>query len=69
VHTAGVNEVYLTRDGATAVTVSKDCTVRVWDVAAGECAKVGAGPRACAPLHLRPLLPSAASAHRRAVHQ
>ncbi|GIM13509.1 hypothetical protein Vretimale_16605 [Volvox reticuliferus] len=33
-HSGGVNAVYLTRDGLTAVTISKDNTARVWDVAA-----------------------------------
>lgn len=32
-HSGGVNAVYLTRDGSTAVTISKDYTSRVWDVA------------------------------------
>ncbi len=40
VHSGGVNAVYLTADGSTAVTVSKDCTARVWDVAAGACRTV-----------------------------
>ncbi|GFR44231.1 hypothetical protein Agub_g5422 [Astrephomene gubernaculifera] len=31
-HSGGVNAVYLTRDASTAVTISKDCTARVWDV-------------------------------------
>ncbi len=34
-HSGGVNAVYLTRDGSTAVTISKDYTSRVWDVATG----------------------------------
>jgi len=32
VHSGGVNAVYLSRSGDLAVTVSKDCTARVWDV-------------------------------------
>jgi WD40 repeat protein len=32
VHSGGVNAVYLSRSGGVAVTVSKDCTARVWDV-------------------------------------
>jgi WD40 repeat protein len=43
VHSGGVNEVYLSRDGQRAVSVSKDCTARVWDVAAGETCLVLAG--------------------------
>lgn len=35
VHSSAAVALYLTRDGGTAVTVSKDCTARVWDVAAG----------------------------------
>ncbi|EFJ52985.1 hypothetical protein VOLCADRAFT_115581 [Volvox carteri f. nagariensis] len=32
-HSGGVNAVYLARDGLTAITISKDNTARVWDVA------------------------------------
>lgn len=37
VHSGGVNAVYLTRDGTTAITISKDATARVWDVGSGNC--------------------------------
>jgi WD40 repeat protein len=40
-HSGGVNAVYLSRDGATAVTISRDATARVWDVASGERAHPG----------------------------
>jgi WD40 repeat protein len=40
VHSGGVNQVLLTRDGQRAVTVSKDCTARLWDVAAASCCAV-----------------------------
>jgi hypothetical protein len=40
VHSGGVNQVLLTRDGRRAVTVSKDCTARLWDVAAASCCAV-----------------------------
>lgn len=43
VHSGAVNAVYLTRDGAAAVTVSKDCTARVWDVRSGSCTTVLSG--------------------------
>lgn len=33
VHTGGVNGVLVLRDGSTAITWSKDCTARVWDIA------------------------------------
>jgi WD40 repeat protein len=32
VHSGGVNGVLLSAGGATAITWSKDCTARVWDV-------------------------------------
>lgn len=35
-HTEGVNAAYITSDGRRVVTVSKDCTARVWDVAKGK---------------------------------
>ncbi|KAG2499245.1 hypothetical protein HYH03_002824 [Edaphochlamys debaryana] len=34
-HASAVNSVLLSADGGTAVTISKDCTARVWDVAKG----------------------------------
>ena len=37
VHSGGVNAAYLTPDGASAVTVSKDHTARVWNVTTAEC--------------------------------
>lgn len=37
VHAGGVNAAYLTASGSTAVTVSKDCTARIWDVDTGAC--------------------------------
>lgn len=37
VHSGGVNAVYLTADGSRAVSVSKDCTARIWDVVTGGC--------------------------------
>ena len=40
VHSGGVNAVYLTPSGATAVTVSGDHTARVWDIATAECTYV-----------------------------
>ena len=43
VHSGGVNAAYLTPDGKTAVTVSKDHTARVWDVATAECIHVMQG--------------------------
>lgn len=43
VHSGGVNAAYLTPDGSTAVTVSKDHTARVWDIASGECTHVMQG--------------------------
>lgn len=40
VHSGGVNAVYLTADGSRAVSVSKDCTARVWDTTTGACLMV-----------------------------
>ena len=31
-HTGGINAVVVTQDGTKVLTVSKDCTARVWDV-------------------------------------
>jgi WD40 repeat protein len=39
-HTSAVNEVLMKADGGTVVTLSKDTTVRVWDVATGSCRRV-----------------------------
>jgi WD40 repeat protein len=39
-HTSAVNEVLMTADGATVVTLSKDATARIWDAAAGACRHV-----------------------------
>lgn len=36
-HVGGVNAVYLSSDGCSAVTVSKDCTARVWQLSDDEC--------------------------------
>ena len=32
-HSGGVNAAYMTHDGERVLTVSKDCTARIWDVA------------------------------------
>eukprot|EP00775_Hariotina_reticulata_P003662 gene3662-3923_t len=37
VHSGGVNGVYLNADGSCAVSVSKDCTARIWDTSTGGC--------------------------------
>jgi WD40 repeat protein len=42
-HSGGVNAVYFTRDGSRALTVSKDCTARLWDVTSGETTLVLSG--------------------------
>lgn len=42
-HTSAVNQVLMTSDGLTLVTVSKDCTARVWDATNGTCRHVLAG--------------------------
>ncbi|KAK9840975.1 hypothetical protein WJX81_003475 [Elliptochloris bilobata] len=39
-HTGGVNAALLTADGARVLTLSKDCTARVWDAATGACLHV-----------------------------
>lgn len=41
-HTGGVNAALLTADGRLVLTLSKDCTARVWDAATGECLHVSA---------------------------
>lgn len=41
--TALPSQVLMTQDGATVVTMSKDCTVRVWDTATGDCRHVLTG--------------------------
>ena len=43
-HTGGVNAAYVTRDGSRALTVSKDCTARIWDMASGASMHVLEGP-------------------------
>ena len=40
VHSGGVNAVYMSADNLHAVTVSKDCTARIWDLESGECKHV-----------------------------
>jgi WD40 repeat protein len=40
VHSAGVNAVYLNADGSCAISVSKDCTARIWDASTGGCLMV-----------------------------
>ncbi len=40
---AAVNQVLMTQDGQTVVTLSKDCTARVWDAATGDCRHVLTG--------------------------
>lgn len=39
-HTSAVNEVLMTSDGTTVVTLSKDYTARIWDAATGTCLHV-----------------------------
>lgn len=46
VHSGGVNAALVTDDGAVAVTLSKDCTARVWDLNAGTCTHVLVGESA-----------------------
>ena len=43
-HTGGVNAAYVTRDGSRALTVSKDTTARIWDMASGASLHVLEGP-------------------------
>ncbi len=42
-HTGGVNDALITADGARVLTLSKDCTARVWDAATGACLHVLVG--------------------------
>lgn len=50
-HTGGVNAAYVSQDGCKVLTVSKDCTARIWDVSLGTSTHVLEGakglPRAC----------------------
>ena len=46
VHSGGVNAALVTADGAMAVTLSKDCTARVWDLRSGSCMHVLVGESA-----------------------
>ena len=52
VHSGGVNAALVTADGGRAVTLSKDCTARVWDLSSGACIDVlvGASPWCCSAL-------------------
>ena len=43
VHSGGVNAALVTADGSRAVTLSKDCTARVWDLRSGACTDVLVG--------------------------
>ena len=43
VHSGGVNTALVSRDGRLAVTLSKDCTARVWDLQSGTCRHVLVG--------------------------
>lgn len=43
VHSGGVNAALVTDDGKLAVTLSKDCTARVWDLRSGTCMHVLVG--------------------------
>ena len=45
VHSGGVNAALVSRDGRLAVTLSKDCTARVWDLETGTCRHVLVGGR------------------------
>jgi len=39
-HTGGVNAGYIFKNGTKVLTVSKDCTARIWDVALGTTCRV-----------------------------
>lgn len=54
VHSGGVNAAYLTPDGTWAVTVSKDHTARVWNVATAECRCVLRGMVVVSVVHILP---------------
>ena len=43
VHSGGVNAAIVSQDGRLAVTLSKDCTARVWDLETGTCRHVLVG--------------------------
>ncbi|KAK9810336.1 hypothetical protein WJX72_008917 [[Myrmecia] bisecta] len=40
VHSGGVNAVYMSHNNMHAVTVSKDCTARIWNLETGDCERV-----------------------------
>ena len=46
-HTGGVNAAYMTPDGRKVLTVSKDCTGRIWNMRDGETLHVLEGSRLC----------------------
>lgn len=56
VHSGGVNAALVTDDASLAVTLSKDCTARVWDLRTGTCMHVlvGESPRLLSVLLLPP---------------
>ena len=43
VHSGGVNAALVSQDGRLAVTLSKDCTARLWDLETGTCRHVLVG--------------------------
>ena len=53
VHSGGVNAALVSQDGRLAVTLSKDCTARVWDLETGTCRHVLVGGSSCQELSLQ----------------